>query len=114
MHSLDGYDEISLTSNAQVISSQEEKILSPADFGFDTYAQEELSGGKSVEDAAFIFKSILKGKGTPAQQHVGIANAALGIKCMCPDKSLPDCVAEATEALKSKKALAVFTKLMTN
>ncbi|WP_159519510.1 anthranilate phosphoribosyltransferase [Sunxiuqinia indica] len=114
VHSLDGYDEISLTSDAQVISSEDNKILAPADFGFDTYAQEELSGGESVEDAARIFKSILEGTGTPAQKHVGIANAALGIKCMCPEKSLTDCVAEATEALENKKALEVFTKLMTN
>lgn len=114
VHSLDGYDEISLTSDAQIISNQEEKLLSPADFGFNTYRQEELSGGKSVEDAANIFKNILEGKGTAAQQNVGIANAALGIKCMNPGKSLADCVGEATEALESKKALNVFKKLMTS
>jgi anthranilate phosphoribosyltransferase len=49
---------------------------------------------------------------TEAQQNVVIANAALGIKCMCPEKSLSDCVAEAAAALESKKALTVFNKLM--
>ena len=114
VHSLDGYDEISLTSDAQVISNQEQKVISPSAFGFETYAQDELSGGKSVEDAAKIFKNILEGNGTAAQQSVGIANAALGIQCMCPEKSLTDCVAEATDALESKKAWAVFNKLMNN
>jgi len=36
----------------------------------------------------------------------------LGIRCIYPEKSLIDCVAEASESLKSKKALAVFQKLM--
>jgi anthranilate phosphoribosyltransferase len=43
---------------------------------------------------------------------VVIANAALGIQCIYPEKSLADCVAEASESLKSKRALAVFKKLM--
>ena len=55
----------------------------------------------------------MNAEATEAQQNVVIANAALGIKCMCPEKSLSDCVAEANESLKSKKALDVFNKLMT-
>ncbi|HKJ40861.1 MAG TPA: anthranilate phosphoribosyltransferase [Sunxiuqinia sp.] len=112
VHSLDGYDEVSLTSDAEFVSNQEKGKLSPVDFGFEMFQQEELSGGKSVEDAAKIFKGILEGTGTKAQQSVVIANAALGIKCMYPERLLADCVAEATESLESKKALAVFKKLM--
>lgn len=112
VHALDGYDEVSLTSDARYMTRDTEDNLSPADFGFTTLKQEELSGGNSVEDAAKIFKNIMNAEATTAQQNVVIANAALGIKCMCPEKPLSDCVAEATEALKSKKALAVFNKLM--
>jgi anthranilate phosphoribosyltransferase len=43
---------------------------------------------------------------------VVIANAALGIRCIYPEKSLLDCVAEARESLENKKALAAFKKLM--
>lgn len=49
---------------------------------------------------------------TDAQKNVVIANTALGIHCVYPEKSLADCVAEASESLKSGKALAVFKKLM--
>lgn len=112
VHSLDGYDEVSLTGDARYVSNETEDNLSPADFGFSTLQQSELSGGNSVEDAAKIFKGILEGTGTQAQKNVVIANAALGIKCMAPEKSLADCVGEATESLESKKALAVFQKLM--
>jgi len=112
VNSLDGYDEISLTGDARFVSNQTEDNLSPADFGFETVSQEELFGGETVDEAATIFKSVLEGTGTQAQQNVVIANAALGIKCVFPVKSLIDCVAEASESLKSKKALSAFKKLM--
>jgi len=113
VHSFDGYDEISLTSDARFVSNQTEDNISPAHFGFKTVEQDELSGGNSVDDAAKIFKNVLEGNGTEAQRNVVIANAALGILCVTPEKPLADCVAEATESLNSKKALDVFRKLMT-
>lgn len=112
VHSLDGYDEISLTGEARFVSNETEDMLSPADFGFESFNGEELSGGNSIADAAKIFLHVLEVNGTKAQQSVVIANAALGIKCMFPAKSLTDCVAEATESLVSKKALNVFKRLM--
>jgi len=112
VNSLDGYDEISLTGDARFVSNLTEDNLSPTDFGFAKVAQEELFGGETVADAARIFINVLEGTGTEAQQNVAIANAALGIRCIYPEKSLIDCVAEASESLKSKKALATFQKLM--
>jgi anthranilate phosphoribosyltransferase len=112
VHSLDGYDEVSLTGDARFVSNETEDNLSPADFGFETLRQEELSGGNSIEDAANIFLNVLEGTATQAQQNVVVANAALGIRCMFPEKPLAECLAEADESLKSKKALAVFKKLM--
>jgi anthranilate phosphoribosyltransferase len=112
VHSLDGYDEISLTGDARYVSNHTEDSLSPADFGFSTLSQEELYGGETVADAARIFQSVLEGSATDAQQNVVIANAALGIHCIDPGKSLSDCVAMAAESLKSKKALGAYKKLM--
>ncbi len=112
VNSLDGYDEISLTGDARFVSNQTEDNLSPLDFGFSSVAPEELYGGETVEAAARIFKSVLEGTGTQAQQNVVIANTALGIQCIFPEKSLLDCVAEASESLKSKRALGAFEKLI--
>ena len=112
VHGLDGYDEVSLTGDARYVSNQTEDNLSPADFGFPTLSQAELSGGNSIEEAASIFLNVLEGSGTAAQENVVIANAALGIQCLFPEKSLSGCVAEASDSLASKKALAVFRKLM--
>ncbi|MDX9882825.1 MAG: anthranilate phosphoribosyltransferase [Prolixibacteraceae bacterium] len=111
VHSLDGYDEVSLTGVTRFVSGQTEDNLSPADFGFSSISPEELSGGNSVEDAAKIFKNVLEGNGSPAQKNVVVANAALGIHCISPGKSLFDCVAEADESLKSGRALKVFNQL---
>ena len=112
VNSLDGYDEISLTGDARFVSNQTEDSLSPGDFGFQAVSQKELFGGETVDEAALIFKNVLEVQATEAQQNVVIANAALAIRCMYPLKTLPDCVAEATESLKSKKALGAFKKLM--
>jgi anthranilate phosphoribosyltransferase len=112
VHSLDGYDEISLTGEARYISNQEEDSLSPADFGFSSVSADELYGGETVAEAARIFQDVLEVKATQAQQNVVIANAALGIKCINPEKSIADCVAMASESLKSKRALTTFKKLM--
>lgn len=112
VHSLDGYDEISLTGDARFVSNRTEDRISAADFGFSGVMPEELSGGNSVDDAAKIFKNILEGKGTDARKNVVIANAAMGIRCISPEKALADCVAEASKSLESGKALAALNKLM--
>lgn len=112
VNSLDGYDEISLTGDARFVSNLTEDSLTPEDFGFTTVSQNELYGGETVDAAASIFKNVLEGSGTQAQQNVVIANTALGIQCVYPEKSLADCVAEARESLESKRALRTFRKLI--
>ncbi|MBV5312092.1 MAG: anthranilate phosphoribosyltransferase [Prolixibacteraceae bacterium] len=112
VNSLDGYDEISLTGDARFVSNRTEDSLSPADFGFSSVKQEELYGGETVADAAKIFRSVLEMTATDAQKNVVIANTALGIQCVYPEKALANCVAEASESLHSGKALSAFKKLM--
>lgn len=106
VNSLDGYDEVSLTADTHLASNNKEIILSPADFGMQKHSPEKLSGGNSVEEAANIFLAILNGNGTPEQDNVVIANAALGLNVVHPEKSLIECVAMAKESLESGKALA--------
>lgn len=112
VHSLDGFDEISLTGDARFVSNNAKNTISPDDFGFSMLEQEELSGGNSVEDAARIFRNVLEGNGTVAQRNVVIANAALGIQCISQKKSLAECIAEASVSLESGQALGVLKKLM--
>lgn len=112
VHSLDGYDEVSLTSDTKIFRTTKECLLEPKDFGFEKISQASLYGGEQVKDNAKIFKSILEGKGTVEQNNVVIANSALALQVFDENLPLMDAVAEAKESLESKKALDVFSKLM--
>ncbi|NNE27309.1 MAG: anthranilate phosphoribosyltransferase [Saprospiraceae bacterium] len=112
VHSLDGYDEISLTSEAKVINTQEDKILHPEDFGYDYLQSSDLYGGHSLDDAADIFISILNGNGTDAQNAAVVSNAALGIQCFKPDRELSHCVDDARASLESGRAYDQLKKLV--
>ena len=79
LYDLAGYDEISLTSKTKMISNKEDKILSPDELGIKTIDQEDIYGGKTVEESAKIFMNILDGKATEAQSNVVCANAGLAI-----------------------------------
>ncbi len=112
IHSLDGYDEISLTGDFKYIINGVEEIGSPEAFGYKQIKSDELHGGSTVEEAASIFASVLKGEGTPAQTQVVIANSQIALMCYFPGKTSEACKAMAEESLKSGKANAAFKNLM--
>ncbi len=112
LHDLGGYDEISLTHPFKMISNQKDATLDVSVFSEKPLAPSALEGGNSIQEAADIFMKILEGKGTPEQNKVAAANAAMGIKCYHPDQSLEDCMAEASEAVASGKALTSFKTLI--
>ena len=112
VYDLNGYDEISLTGNAKIISNSGTEILTPGHFEAQKIAAEDIAGGSSVAENKDIFVQILENKGTEAQNNVVISNAALAIQCFNPEKSLADVVAEARESLTSGKALSKLNKLI--
>jgi anthranilate phosphoribosyltransferase len=112
LHSLDGYDEISLTSEFKLISKKFETILQPEDFNFSRKSAADLASGKTVSESVEVFFNVLKGNGTKAQKDVVIANAAVALKCLDSEKSFEQTIAEATESLNSGKALAKLNKLI--
>lgn len=79
VYALDGYDEISLTGKAKIVSNHSEKLFSPEDLGLNTIKQDAIFGGNTIKDAAKIFVHIISGKGTEAQNNVVCANAGLAI-----------------------------------
>src|SRR6476660_3486725 len=81
IHSLDGYDEISLTGDAKVITREGEKVLSAQQLGKRSVSPADIQGGQSVEEAAKIFMKILKGEGSWSQNAVVFANAAMALQC---------------------------------
>ena len=109
---LDGHDEVSLTSPAKIYSNLGEYLLHAKDFGLDNLHPTEIKGGKTIEENAKIFLAILENKGTRAQKQVVLANAALGLKTLHPNRSLEECVQRANESLESKRALQTFRQLL--
>lgn len=105
VNSKDGYDEVSLTSDTHFVNNSKEGFITPLDFGFKKITPDKLFGGNTVEEAAKIFMNILEGKGTLEQTNVVVANSALGLNVVFPEKELKECVALAAESLKSGKAL---------
>jgi anthranilate phosphoribosyltransferase len=112
VHALDGYDEISLTGNVKIKTNHWEKVLSPAQLGKKQLTPELLYGGETVADAAKIFTNILENKGTEAQVAAVTANAGLAIHCICPEKPIEDCIAEAMETVENGNALKAFKILL--
>ena len=108
VHSMDGYDEVSLTSQFKVSSNNGEHLFIPEDLGFKTITQDELYGGDTPVEAASIFRNVLNASATDAQMNVVIVNAALGIQTIDQHKSIEDCIDIARDALYSKKALKVL------
>ena len=111
VNSIDGYDEVSLTDDTHTVCNNKETNLTPIDFGFEKIQPEKLYGGDSVEDAARIFVNVLNGNGTPEQNSVVIANAALGLNVFYPEKRLLECVEIAKESLESKNALEKLKRI---
>ncbi len=112
VHSLDGYDEISLTGGFKIIQPDNEQILHPEDLGLKKVLAKELHGGNSIEEAAMIFLNILEGKGTEAQNHVIIANAAMALLASGKYGSIQDTVELAGDSLSTGKALQSFEKFV--
>jgi anthranilate phosphoribosyltransferase len=110
--SLDGYDEVSLTSEFKYILNGVEHIVSPEMMNYKRALESELIGGRNVPEAGDLFMKILKGEGTTTQNNVITVNAQMALKCYYPSKSFEECREIASESLISRKAFKSFIKLV--
>ena len=81
VHSLDGYDEISLTSDFKVAMPEKEKLYTPEMLGFARCTEDDLDGGQTVEDAARIFNNQYGNPGTKELRSCQL--------CLCHPGHLP-------------------------
>lgn len=112
IHSLDGYDEISLTGDTKVITNHGEKIMTPEQLGKKLVMAEDIYGGDTKEEAAKIFVNILQGNGTWSQNAVVLANSAMALHCTGNYKSYEESYQAAIESLESGKAYQSLKKLV--
>ena len=112
VNALDGYDEISLTSDTKIIDKNGEKIFSAEDLQFKNIDPETIFGGNSIDEAAQIFKNILEGNGTYEQNAVVLANAGMALKNTGKYGDYDNCLKMAKESLLEGKAMNGFKKLV--
>jgi anthranilate phosphoribosyltransferase len=112
VHSLEGYDEISLTGDTKVITEEGEKNYTAEALGKRTVMPQDIYGGNSTEDAAKIFLKIIKGEGSWAQNAVVLANAAVALNSTGNYTTYDDAYNAAVESLESGKANACLQKLI--
>ena len=104
LYSLDGYDEISLTSDFMKISRNNSTINSPDYFRFNKINPDEIRGGVSIEESASIFTKILENEATKSQTNVVLANSAIAIQTIT-NKTIDECLSIAKQSIDSGSAL---------
>jgi anthranilate phosphoribosyltransferase len=78
--------------------------MTPEQLGKRTVSAEDIYGGNTVEEAAKIFKTIIKGEGSWAQNAVVLANAAMALNCTRKYTTYDDAYHAAVDSLESGKA----------
>ncbi len=112
VHSLDGYDEISLTGQFKVVTNKGEQLFMPEELGFHRVRQEEIFGGDTIEEVVSVFNRVLNCTATQPQMDVVIANAAFAIQIIENKKPIAECIEIAKNSLYGKKALNALKKFV--
>ena len=110
VHSLDGYDEISLTGDSKILNNNE-LLIKPKDFDSKIISPEKIFGGNTIEQAASIFLDVLNLRSTIEQTDVVLANSALAIST-AKEIGISEAFELAKDSLFSKKALKSFNTLI--
>ncbi len=112
VNSLDGYDEVSLTSDFKLMTNRFENICSPAQLEMPKATPDLLSGGNTPQEAAAIFDAVLKNTALPDQRNCIKANAALAIRTISPEKVKKECLEEAEASLAGGRAYECFKRFV--
>ena len=110
IHSVDGYDEISLTDDVKLFTNNNEQILRPSSFGFKKIEPNSINGGETVSESAEIFMSILSNSSSKEQKNVVAINSGLAIST-ATGLSIEDGIKKAKESIESGNAKKVFESL---
>ena len=112
VHSIDGYDEISLTSDFKHIHKNGENLINPLQLGFNKQSSEAIFGGTTIAQAADIFMNVLNNSSTIEQKNAVLINSAMAMNGYNPKISIQDSIALCKETIESKKAYQLFKNLI--
>ena len=111
-NSLDGLDEVSLTSDAEIFELRESLVstaftFAPESLGFERVTMDKLMGGDAIENAA-ILTNILDNKATDAHKNIILLNASFAIQASGKVETLKEAKELAIESIEAGKARKVF------
>jgi anthranilate phosphoribosyltransferase len=115
VHSLDGYDELSLTDAARVVSDSGTWEFTPRSFGMAIVLPREIAAPATPRESAMLVEQILRGAGggqrteRMPQRDVVIANAAVALRCYeGATRELVHYIEVARESIESGRAYRVL------
>ncbi len=112
LYALDGYDEISLTGDFLLATSETpKKQYTPQDLGFEQLSAIDLQGGATLADSANIVLDVLQNKATAAQTQAALANAGVAL-AIAQKITLEEGIDKAKESLQSGRAYQALQKLV--
>lgn len=114
VYGLDGYDEISMTSEARILGKFEDSIFHPSQVNLQLLKPSEITGGNTIDESAQILTAILKGRGTKAQHQVICLNTAQAIQILHPDNNLIDLYQQVDEHIKTGAPYKTLLKMINN
>lgn len=114
VHSVDGYDEVSLTDDFLHYTRDYKKMRKPDELDFPAVRQEELFSGETIDQARDIFLAVLKNQSPVAHTNVILANSGIAIHTLFPEKSIQEGIAEAKESIESGRAYENLMNLLKN
>jgi anthranilate phosphoribosyltransferase len=111
VHSPDGYDEASLTRSFFLKTRTGEREVSPQDLGLSEITPNDLYGGKTVQEHAYILENVLQGKASDEKINVVAANAGIALSLVRGIRTLKESVKEMQDRLKAGEPYEVLYKI---
>lgn len=114
MHSDDGLDEFSISSNTHVIELNGKDIkeysFNPEDFGFSKAQLSDIRGGGTAENATLIY-DILSGTINGPKLDIVLLNAAAGLYVTGKSSSIAEGTLLTKDAIKKGKVTTLLNKM---
>ncbi len=110
VHSLDGYDEVSLTGPVRVVTNRGNYEFSPECFGCEVLSSESLQSPGGIQESAVLVKEILEGRASPSHEDVTCANAALAMWSYEGKGAIAEYMEKARESVRSGRALRALKR----
>lgn len=111
VHADDGYDEITLTGSATIVTNRGWFSVRPEQEGDERVDPAVLRGTGDVGEHAAVVEAILSGEDRSPRLAVVVANAARALSLARPGASAEACRHEVTRSIESGKAHRVLLRV---